>query len=114
MYLPSPATKLILAAEATGSGEPRSARIARQPSIMHVVPTTAAASERTTEYQCSRPSSATSCGHSEYSPYPQKASTTASRPSRSHGLLTMRNSRVSTRTQYRFCHGFELVARKAG
>jgi hypothetical protein len=57
-YFPSCPTKLTLAALPSGSGEPRSARTARQASIMHQAPTIAAASESVTEYQCSRASAA--------------------------------------------------------
>ena len=54
----------LLAAVRSGNGEPRSARIARQASIMQVVPPMAAANDATTPYQCSRASPAVTCGHS--------------------------------------------------
>ena len=71
---------------------------------MQAPPAIAAASDKITEYACSRSRPAATCGHSTYSPYPQNARTMASSPTRSHGLPAMRVSRVSTRTEYLFCH----------
>src|SRR5580698_6151762 len=91
-YFPSCPTKLTRAAVASGSGEPRSARTARQASIMHHAPAIAAASESDTEYQGSRTSAAEACGHAEYRPYPQHARKVASRPIRVHRFVATRLS----------------------
>ena len=85
-------TKVTRAATRTGKGEPRSARTARQASIMQPDPAIAAASAASTEYQCSLDSPAETAGHSSYSPYEQQPSTTASTRPRIQALARSRLS----------------------